>query len=272
MARTALVTGANRGIGLEFVRQLLARGDQVVATCRHPGKAAALNSLAGEHPGRLHVLPLDVADAKSRARLAHELPLVLGEREDGTPGTLDLLVNNAGVLHSGERFGHVEQSMLEDSLRINAIGPFLLAQALAPLLRDVAYGVEGGREAINSLPDTRSVDRLPPTLDTAPSRTVIANISSQLGSIANTTRFGTASYDISKAAQNMGSVLLARALADRGIVVLALHPGWVQTEMGGAQAQVAPADAVTGLLRVIDAATQAQSGSFIDWRGEPLPW
>ena len=269
MARTALVTGANRGIGLEFVRQLLARGDQVVATCRHPGKAAALNSLAGEHPGRLHVLPLDVADAKSRARLAHELPLVLGEREDGTPGTLDLLVNNAGVLHSGERFGHVEQAMLEDSLRINAIGPFLLAQALAHLLTDVADATGG---AINSLPDTRSVDRLPPTLDAAPSRTVIANISSQLGSIANTTRFGTASYDISKAAQNMGSVLLARALADRGIVVLALHPGWVQTEMGGAQAQVAPADAVTGLLRVIDAATQAQSGSFIDWRGEPLPW
>ena len=248
MARTALVTGANRGIGLEFVRQLLARGDHVVAACRLPGKAAALNSLAGEHPGRLHVLPLDVADAKSRTRLAHELPLVLGrhldeEPEDGTPGTLDLLVNNAGVLHSGERFGHVEQALLEDSLRINAIGPFLLAQALAPLLRDAAS-----------------------------SRTVIANISSQLGSIANTTRFGTPSYDISKAAQNMGSVLLARALAERGIVVLALHPGWVQTEMGGAQAQVAPADAVAGLLRVIDNATQAQSGGFLDWRGEPLPW
>ena len=78
MARTALVTGPNRGIGLEFVRQLLARGDHVVAACRQPGKAAALNSLAGEHPGRLHVLPLDVADAKSRARLAQELPRVLG--------------------------------------------------------------------------------------------------------------------------------------------------------------------------------------------------
>ncbi len=57
-----------------------------------------------------------------------------------------------------------------------------------------------------------------------------------------------------------------------GIVVLALHPGWVQTEMGGSQAQVAPADSVSGLLRVIDAATQAQSGAFIDWRGEPLSW
>lgn len=246
MARTALVTGANRGIGLEFVRQLLARGDHVVAACRHPGKASALNALAGEHPGRLHVLPLDVADAKSRASLLHDLPLVLGD-----DGRIDLLLNNAGVLHSGERFGHVEQAMLDDSLRTNAIGPFLLAQALVPLLCDVAPGHAD---------------------DTGSPRTVIANISSQLGSIANTTRFGTPSYAISKAAQNMASVLLARALAERGIVVLALHPGWVQTEMGGAQAQVTPADAVAGLLRVIDAATPSRSGAFLDWRGASLPW
>ena len=246
MARTALVTGANRGIGLEFVRQLLARGDHVVAACRHPGKASALNALAGEHPGRLHVLPLDVADAKSRASLLHDLPLVLGD-----DGRIDLLLNNAGVLHSGERFGHVEQAMLDDSLRTNAIGPFLLAQALVPLLCDVAPGHAD---------------------DTGSPRTVIANISSQLGSIANTTRFGTPSYAISKAAQNMASVLLARALAERGIVVLALHPGWVQTEMGGAQAQVTPADAVAGLLRVIDAATPSRSGAFLDWRGASLQW
>ena len=234
MPLDVLVTGGNRGIGLAFVRQLLARGDRVVATCRQPGKATALNALAGEHPGRLRVLPLDVAEAKSRAELLRELPLVLGD-----DGRLDLLVNNAGVLHSGERFGHVEQPVLEDSLRTNAVGPFLLAQALAPLLADGAK---------------------------------IANISSQLGSIANTGRFGTPSYDISKAAQNMASVLLARALAERGIVVLALHPGWVQTEMGGAGAQVAPVDAVAGLLRVIDAATPAQSGTFVDWRGDALPW
>ncbi|HPW12989.1 MAG TPA: SDR family oxidoreductase [Thermomonas sp.] len=245
MARTALVTGANRGIGLEFVRQLLARGDHVVATCRHPGKASALNALAGDHPARLHVLPLDVADAKSRASLVHDLPLVLGD-----DGRIDLLLNNAGVLHSGERFGHVEQATLDDSLRTNAIGPFLLAQALAPLLRDGTVAVD----------------------DAASPCTIIANISSQLGSITHTARFGTPSYAISKAAQNMASALLANALAGRGIVVLALHPGWVQTEMGGAQAQVTPVDAVAGLLRVIDAATPSQSGSFLDWRGEPLPW
>ena len=239
MRRNCLITGANRGTGLEFARQLLARGDHVIAACRHPGKATALNALAGEHPGRLHLLPLDVAEAKSRTSLVHELPLVLGEDDDGAPGKLDLLVNNAGVLHSGERFGHVEAAVLEDSLRTNAVGPFLLTQALAPLLADGAK---------------------------------VANLSSELGSIAGTTRFGTPSYAISKAAQNMATALLGQALRERGIVVLALHPGWVQTEMGGERATLPADHAVHGMLQVVDAATPAQSGSFLDWRGEALPW
>src|SRR5690606_21050026 len=124
-SRHVLVTGANRGLGLEFTRQLLARGERVVATCRQPGKATALNLLAGEHPGRLHVLPLDVAAPKSHAELARELPLVLG---DG--GRLGLLLNNAGVLHSGERFGRLGADNLEHSFRTNAMGPLLLTQAL----------------------------------------------------------------------------------------------------------------------------------------------
>jgi NAD(P)-dependent dehydrogenase (short-subunit alcohol dehydrogenase family) len=229
--RHCLVTGANRGLGLEFVRQLLARGDHVVATCRHPGKATVLNPLAGEFPGRLHVLPLDVGDPKSIAELARELPLVCE--------TLDLLVNSAGVLHSGERFGNLGAANLDDSFRTNARGPLLLAQALAPVL------VDGAR---------------------------IANITSELGSIAALTRFGTPSYNISKAAQNMATALLAKALATRGIIVLALHPGWVQTDMGGSDATLAPAQSVQGLLRVIDGATLQSSGRFFDWRGEPMAW
>ena len=229
--RHCLVTGANRGLGLEFVRQLLARGDRVVATCRHPGKATALNPLAGEFPGRLHVLPLDVGDPKSIAELARELPLVCE--------TLDLLVNSAGVLHSGERFGNLGPANLDDSFRTNARGPLLLVQALAPML------VDGAR---------------------------IANITSELGSIATLTRFGTPSYNISKAAQNMATALLAKALATRGIVVLALHPGWVQTDMGGSGATLAPAQSVQGLLQVIDGATLQSSGQFFDWRGEAMAW
>ena len=99
----SLVTGANRGLGLALVRGLLARGDRVVATARHPGKATALNTLTGEYPGRLHVLPLDVASDKSREELARELPLVLDDAR------LSLLINNAGVLHSGERWGKLQR-------------------------------------------------------------------------------------------------------------------------------------------------------------------
>ena len=231
MPQHCLVTGANRGIGLEFVRRLLARGDRVVATCRQPGKAHALNTLSGEHPGHLHVLPLDVADPRSHAELVRELPLVCAH--------IDLLINNAGVLHSGERFGQLTGANLDDSFHINAAGPLLLTQALAAVLSD------GG---------------------------IVANVSSQLGSIASTTRFGTPSYNISKAAQNMATVLLAHALRDRGIRVVALHPGWVQTDMGGEGAQITTEASVAGLLGVIDGLTMDGSGHFLDWRGQPLPW
>lgn len=229
--RRSLVTGANRGLGLEFARQLLAHGDHVVATCRHPGRANALNQLVGEHPGRLHVLPLDVGDPKSHAELARELPLVM----DG----IDLLINNAGVLHSGERFGHVPPANLDDSLRTNASGPFLLTQTLAERLVDGA---------------------------------TVANLSSVLGSIASTSSFSTPSYAMSKAAQNMATVLLASALRERGIAVIALHPGWVQTDMGGSGAQITPVDSVRGLLKVIDGVRIGDSGTFLDYRGKPVPW
>ena len=231
--RNVLITGANRGIGLEYVRQLLARGDHVIATARHPSQAHDLNRLVAEHPGRLHVFPLDVMDPKAEAEVARELPLVLGDEP------LHLLINNAGLLHSGERFGHVPAANLEDSFRTNAMGPFLLAQAIAPRLADGAK---------------------------------VANMTSQLGSIANTTRFGTPTYAIGKAALNMVTRLLAAALADRRIAVVSLHPGWVQTDMGGAQAPLAPQQSVAGLLRVIDGLDMARSGSFLDWQGETLPW
>jgi NAD(P)-dependent dehydrogenase (short-subunit alcohol dehydrogenase family) len=232
----ALVTGANRGIGLAFVRRLLARGDRVVATCRHPGKATALNTLAGEYPGRLHVLPLDVGQEKSRAELARELPLVWGG-DDGD--RIDLLVNNAGVLHSGERFGTLSQATLEDTLRINVAGPLLLTQALAPRLAD------GG---------------------------VVANLSSDLGSIARVADFRHPSYCISKAALNMATAQLAQALKPRGIRVVALHPGWVQTDMGGDGAQIPVETSVDGLLAAIDALGPDDTGVYRDWRGRTMDW
>ena len=117
--------------------------------------------------------------------------------------------------------------------------PLLLTQALAPWLAD------GAR---------------------------VVNLSSRLGSIALTTRFGTPSYNLGKAALNMATVLLAQALAERGIVVVALSPGWVRTDMGGSDAELDPAQAVAGLLRVAEGLQPGDSGRFLDWQGESIPW
>lgn len=231
--RRVLVTGASRGIGLEFARQLLTAGDHVIATCRNPGKAAALNALAAAYPNRLHVLPLDVSDTRSRDELVRELALV----SDG----LDLLINNAGMLVSGERFGVIDEAALTESFACNCAAPFLLAQALTPILRN---GVSPR----------------------------IANLSSSLGSIARVDGFHTPSYAISKAAQNMATALLAQALKHDGIAVVALHPGWVRTDMGGSGAPLQVEDSVRCLLSVIDTLDLARSGSFLDWRGQPVPW
>ena len=228
-----LVTGANRGLGLEFVLQLLARGDRVIATCRQPGRATELTAQAAAHPGHLHVLPLDVTKPASIAELAREAAMLF----DG----LDLLINNAGQLVPGERYGQVAAEHVEASLRGNAIGPLLLTQALTPLL---ARG----------------------------SQARVANLSSVIGSIAGTREFRTPSFAISKAALIMATRLLAPALATEGVSVIALHPGWVNTDMGGAQAPLSPPESVAGLLRVIGALTPERSGEFRDWQGDSVAW
>jgi NAD(P)-dependent dehydrogenase (short-subunit alcohol dehydrogenase family) len=229
----ALVTGANRGLGLEFTRQLLARGARVIAACRQPGRANELTAQAAAHPGHLHVLPLEVTKPASIAELAREAGMLFGQ--------LDLLVNNAGVLVAGERFGELDAEHLEASFRSNVVGALLVTQALAPLLAK-------GEQAR------------------------VANVSSVMGSIASAAEFRSPSYSISKAALNMATVQSAHALRAQGTSVVALHPGWVRTDMGGAQAAIEPVDAVNGMLKVIDAMTLATSGRFLDWQGKSLPW
>jgi NAD(P)-dependent dehydrogenase (short-subunit alcohol dehydrogenase family) len=227
----ALVSGANRGLGLEMTRQLLARGDRVVAACRQPGKALALTRLAGEHPGRLHVLPLDVADPRTIAELAREVGALDLD--------IDLLVNNAGVLLEHERFGAIEPRSLRDSFAVNAEGAFLLTQALNPHLADGAK---------------------------------IVNLSSTLGSIASTNSLYSPSYAMSKAALNMATRLLSIALAERGIVVVSISPGWVKTDMGGAGATLAPEASIASMLRVIDHLQRSDSGRFLSQEGKTIAW
>ena len=228
-----LVTGGNRGLGLEFVNQLLARGERVIATCRNSARAADLNRLSGEYPGHLKVLPLDVADPHSITSLVSEIGML--------ELTVDVLIHNAGMLVSGEVFGEIQAKSLADAFATNVQGPFLLSQALASRLGENAR--------------------------------VIA-ISSGLGSIERASRFGTPSYNISKAALNMAIRMVGHALAERRIAVLALSPGWVKTEMGGAGAELEPAQSVTNMLKVIDALhfDAAAIGEFRSNSGERIPW
>ena len=227
----ALVTGANRGLGLEFVRQLLARGRRVIATCRQPGRAIDLTRLAGEHPGHLTVLPLILPEPRSIADLAREIE-VLDLR-------IELLINNAGLTVSGEHFGAIDLEGLRGTFSANAAGPFLLTQALAPSLINAAK---------------------------------VANLSSTLGSIAGTDALYTPSYAISKSALNLASRLLSIALAERGVTVVAISPGWVRTDMGGANAPLTPKNSVVDMLNVIDHLKPADSGKFLDHRGASMAW
>ena len=101
---------------------------------------------------------------------------------------------------------------------------------------------------------------------------MVANISSEVGSIGLRQEFRTPSYAIGKAAQNMATSLLAQALSTRHVTVVALHPGWVRTDMGGQNAALSVEESAAGLLHVIDRLTPDDSGSFLDWQGQSLPW
>ena len=230
--RTALVTGANRGLGLEFCRQLLAAGWQVTACCREPARADALQALADGSSGRLRTTALDVTDATAIDTLIRALP---------ASGHLDLLVNNAGVLVSGERFGSVRAEDLARSFAVNASAPLLLTQGLVPWL-------QRGHAA------------------------KVLCVSSQLGSIAQAREFRTVSYAMAKAALNMAVRRLAAELGGRGITVAALHPGWVRTDMGGTGAPLRAEESVRGMLAVLGTLTPARGGRFFAYDGSELPW
>ena len=235
-AKRVMITGANRGIGLELTRQSAAMGDEVIACCRTPMEAAELMALALENDLG-SILGLDV-------RVERDMKLIAA----GFGRRLDLLVCNAGVLSGRGGLQDPEQDSrnIEDTLMTNVGGVFFTARHFLPHL--LAGSEERGD---------------------APGR--LAIISSQMGS---STRCGSNAimYRASKAAATNLARSLAVELADHNIAVGAYHPGWVQTEMGGKEAAVTPADSAAGLLQRFAALSMETSGIFEDYTGVAIPF
>ncbi|NUQ51263.1 MAG: SDR family oxidoreductase [Phycisphaerales bacterium] len=225
MPSTFLVTGATRGIGLEFARQLSQRGDDVLATARDPKNAGELTSF------RLSIGGLDVSDPISIEGLTEALA--------GRP--IDVLINNAGVGSPTKSINDCTADELQRVFMINSVAPMLVAKAVLPSLR-------------------------------LGSRKLIVNISSQLASITNNTGGSSYAYRASKTALNQLNKSLANELGPEGFTCVVVHPGWVRTDMGGANAPIVPADSVKLLLKLIDALTPADNGKFFNNDGTVLPW
>ena len=228
MARI-LITGANRGIGLELARQYAERGDDVIACVRNPAKAEALQELAAG--GKVSVEQMDVGDPGS----------IVAARKRIGDVAIDVIINNAGAV------GGARQSLddldLEEwhrSLNVNTIGPLLVARAFKPNLAASGNGK-------------------------------IMTVTSQLA--ASTWPMG-GMYIYSSTKAGVSKVFQALTIdwKDEPITVGLMHPGWVQTDMGGPHAEITAEESARGIISVIDDMTKADSGKFYKWNGDIHPW
>ncbi|MCP4878040.1 MAG: SDR family oxidoreductase [Gammaproteobacteria bacterium] len=228
---TILITGANRGIGLELTEQFAQDGWQVLACCRNPGGATQLQALAERDPST-EIHALDVTNYTQMTSLADQL----GNRP------IDILLSNAGIYGSkGVGFGEVDAEEWRQVLEVNTIAPLMLVQAF---VEQVASSQQK----------------------------LVAVISSKVGSIADNSSGGSYVYRSSKTAVNQVVKSLSIDLASRDIGVISLHPGWVKTDMGGANAEISTDDSVSGLKNILQSAGLAQSGQFIEFNGNSIPW
>jgi NAD(P)-dependent dehydrogenase (short-subunit alcohol dehydrogenase family) len=229
---SALITGANRGLGLEFARQHLTDGWQVYAACRDSHSASELRRLADASGHKLRILALDVTDPASVKAAAAEL--------DGQ--AIDLLLNNAGVGGArGETIGNIDYEAWAKVLDVNTMGPLRVSEAF---VEHVARS----------------------------ERKLIVTLTSGMGSLADNTSGGAIAYRSSKAAVNMVMRSLAIDLAPLGITSVVVNPGWVQTDMGGANATLTPAESVNALRRLIETLGPKHSGKFFNYDGREYAW
>lgn len=221
---TVLITGAARGLGLDFVKQYAARGWRVHACAREPD---ALKGIVGD----VQAHRLEVTDYAAVAALARTLS---GE-------AIDVLINNAGIAgREATVLGSIDPVVWRQTFEVNTLAPLMIAEAF---VEHVARSQ--GRKLIA--------------------------ISSRLGSIglADSGRYA---YRASKAALNMEWKGLSKDLAGKGVICVVLHPGWVQTDMGGTAATLTIEQSVPAMVKVIDGLKPADSGRFLNYDGAELPW
>lgn len=233
---SVLITGANRGIGLAFARSFAAAGWRVHACCRDPDGAEDLAALIADTAGA------DTAGAVTLHRLdVTDGPMIAGLSRELADEAIDVLVNNAGVMGPRTDFGETDYDGWLPVFETNTLAPMRMAEGFVEQL------AKSGRK-------------------------LIVNISSIMGSIGETAGGGAIVYRSSKAALNMVSKSLSVELAPRGITVIAFHPGWVQTDMGGAGAAVTPGASVEGMRAVIERVTPNDSGHFFNFDGHEIRW
>jgi len=227
---TVLISGASRGLGLEFTQQYAEAGWHVIACCRTPDDAVELQKLHKKYRS-IAIMPLDITSASSVENLSTALA--------GKP--IDLLINNAGIYgQPHQQLGNLDIQDLIHVYATNAIAPLKLSEALIENIK-------------NSKLKT------------------IVSITSLMASITDNHSGGAYSYRASKAALNMMMKTLSNDLENFGIRVLLLHPGWVQTDMGGAKAPLEAAVSVAGMRKVIEATIDV-TGCFFDYQGRSLLW
>lgn len=225
--KIALITGANRGIGLKFSELLIQQNYFVIGAVRNLEKSSELSRVLGE---RGKVVELNVGDFDSLFNFSSQL-------EDITH--IDLLINNAGLLKSDAEDLETLAQDIHQSIQVNSIGPMMVFHIVKPWLENSA-------------------------------KPVVANITSLMGSIADNSSGGSYAYRMSKVALNMATKSLVHDFSN--ITFVLLHPGWVQTDMGGPNARISTEESVTGLIEVIHSLKSSDSGRFINYLGESLPW
>ncbi len=227
------ITGSSRGLGLEFTRQLLARGDQVFATCRNPSISKDLYDLKASHPNHLSITPLEVENPDS---------IDISYRKiSAETDALDLLINNAGISPAGQSLSELTKDTIMRTLEVNVAGPMLIVQRYLDLVR------KGDHPKI-------------------------VNLTSGVASMTDYNQPGLYSYGASKAALNRFTRALMLDVKKDGIITIVMDPGWVKTDMGGPNAWITPEESIMGMLKVIDGLTLDDSGEFFHYQGGKVPW